>query len=625
MGAISGGGGNSALLMDYPEPQRSDILDFLFKPGYGANVQLLKVEIGGDADSTCGAEASHEHTKGTVLCDSGYEWWLMQQAKARNPNIVLYACAWGEPGWITDFWSQDSIDYHMDYLNCAKQNGLDIDYMGGWNESGYDANWFVKMQAAMSAAGFRTKMACADDTGSWGVADDIMKSGAFKAACGIIGVHYVCGGDGSNATTCDNNANAIATGLPLWQSESGSQDYNQGAPQWARTINRQYIDGQMTATFHWPIVAANPKGLGQGAGNCTTVGLMVADTPWSGSYRVGSQAWVLAHTTQFADPGTWQYIDKSVGYLGGDRNNGSYVTLKSKTGGDYSVVIETAVDGGGGPSGPQTIAFSVTGGLSPADVHVWATHLQSTDAGEQFVHAADVTPQGGQFWLTLQPNYIYTISTRTTACKTAAQPAPPAPFALPHTESFEAPLQVGQKAPFFGDESGAFQVAPCTGGRTGQCYRQMDPSAPSLIFFNPGNTGTAYALVGGDDWGDYTVSVDVLLESPGSADVIGRFTNWNGYWFSVSDTGSWQIVDNGSVMPNKPRVLASGAGPALGTNAWHTLSFRLKGSSLTGSVDGTMVGSAQDSAYGSGPAGLSVGFQGNTWENVQFDNFRVTP
>src|SRR5262245_41608383 len=48
VGAISGGGGNSRLLVDYPEPQRSQVLDYLFKPGYGAAVQVLKIEIGGD-------------------------------------------------------------------------------------------------------------------------------------------------------------------------------------------------------------------------------------------------------------------------------------------------------------------------------------------------------------------------------------------------------------------------------------------------------------------------------------------------------------------------------------------------------------------------------------------------
>src|SRR5690349_10158850 len=129
VGAISGGGGNSRLLIDYPEPQRGQILDYLFKPGYGAAVQLLKVEIGGDTNSTSGAEPSHEHTRGAVNCTRGYEWWLAQQAKARNPNIKLYGLSWGAPGWIGNgnFWSTDSINYLLDWLGCATSRGLSID------------------------------------------------------------------------------------------------------------------------------------------------------------------------------------------------------------------------------------------------------------------------------------------------------------------------------------------------------------------------------------------------------------------------------------------------------------------------------------------------------------------
>ncbi len=135
VGAISGGGGNSRLLVDYPEPQRSQILDYLFKPGVGAAMQILKVEIGGDTNSTSGAEPSHEHTRGAVNCTRGYEWWLAGQAKARNPNIKLYALAWGAPGWIGggNFWSTDMINYLLDYLGCATSHGLTIDYLGGWN------------------------------------------------------------------------------------------------------------------------------------------------------------------------------------------------------------------------------------------------------------------------------------------------------------------------------------------------------------------------------------------------------------------------------------------------------------------------------------------------------------
>jgi hypothetical protein len=66
VGAISRGGGSSRLLADYPEPQRSRLLDCLFKPGYGANLQVLKTKVGGDANSTAGAEPSIEHTQGAI-------------------------------------------------------------------------------------------------------------------------------------------------------------------------------------------------------------------------------------------------------------------------------------------------------------------------------------------------------------------------------------------------------------------------------------------------------------------------------------------------------------------------------------------------------------------------------
>ena len=39
-------GASSRLLMDYPEPQRSEILDVLFLKGYGASLDMLKIEIG---------------------------------------------------------------------------------------------------------------------------------------------------------------------------------------------------------------------------------------------------------------------------------------------------------------------------------------------------------------------------------------------------------------------------------------------------------------------------------------------------------------------------------------------------------------------------------------------------
>lgn len=63
IGGLSGGGATSRLLVNYPEPQRGQILDYLFKPGFGASLDILKVEIGGDAQSTDGCESSHMHNE----------------------------------------------------------------------------------------------------------------------------------------------------------------------------------------------------------------------------------------------------------------------------------------------------------------------------------------------------------------------------------------------------------------------------------------------------------------------------------------------------------------------------------------------------------------------------------
>ncbi|WP_405594485.1 ricin-type beta-trefoil lectin domain protein [Streptomyces sp. NBC_01092] len=72
------------LLADRPEPQRTQLLDHLFKTGYDAALQTLKLEVGGDTNSTHGAEPSHMRTRDTVDCGQGYQWWIAEQAKART-------------------------------------------------------------------------------------------------------------------------------------------------------------------------------------------------------------------------------------------------------------------------------------------------------------------------------------------------------------------------------------------------------------------------------------------------------------------------------------------------------------------------------------------------------------
>ena len=45
IGGLSGGGATSVLATAYPKDQRDEIFDILFKPQFGASLQIIKVEI----------------------------------------------------------------------------------------------------------------------------------------------------------------------------------------------------------------------------------------------------------------------------------------------------------------------------------------------------------------------------------------------------------------------------------------------------------------------------------------------------------------------------------------------------------------------------------------------------
>ena len=94
IGGLSGGGATSTFLEAYEPAARDAMLDWMFKPGFGAALSILKVEIGADDQTTDGCEACHMRSPAELNCSRGYEWTLMKQAAARNPDITLYGLPW---------------------------------------------------------------------------------------------------------------------------------------------------------------------------------------------------------------------------------------------------------------------------------------------------------------------------------------------------------------------------------------------------------------------------------------------------------------------------------------------------------------------------------------------------
>jgi hypothetical protein len=616
IGALSAGA-SSRLLIDYPEPQRSEILDFLFKPDFGAALQINKVEIGGDMNSTDGSEPSHMRARDEENYQRGYEWWLMEESKKRNPDVKLYGLEWGAPGWVNprknDVWTADNITFILNWVRHAmSDHNLSIDYLGGWNERGHNAEWYKQFREALNKAGFGQIKVVADDSFGWEVAQTMIKDPGFATSFEIVGMHY----PGSIPKKLPNWQACFDTGKPLWGSEIGSAHYNGGAAGLAKLYNQGYIGSKMTSFINWSTIWSVLAGLPYSGD-----GLMLANTPWSGHYVVGLSIWATAHTTQFAQPG-WQYLDRACGYFGGDARNGSYVVLRSPNHRDYSLIAET-----NDAREPQSATYTATGELSTGVLHVWKTNLRSNKTDDWFIQQADVIPKDGRFTLTLDPGCIYSLTTTTGQTKGITTPPPAAMLALPYRDDFQQ-YDIGKTPKYFSDQHGTFEVAPAGGGRKGKCLRQMVTAKP--VCWN--SDADPATLLGDPSWKNYSVSSDVLLEQPGYVDLIGRMMGtqkqnlMTGYHLRLTDKGHWSLVviyDPKKKTDPAEKELASGELAATaGIGKWHKLGISFSGSQITATIDdGAVASGVNDTTYGKGLAG----YQANRWQTAQFMNFEVSP
>eukprot|EP00929_Paragymnodinium_shiwhaense_P033046 TRINITY_DN18221_c0_g1_i3.p1 TRINITY_DN18221_c0_g1~~TRINITY_DN18221_c0_g1_i3.p1 ORF type:complete len:638 (-),score=79.47 TRINITY_DN18221_c0_g1_i3:71-1939(-) len=472
-GALSAGA-SSRLLLDYPEPQRSTILDYLFKPGYGASLHHLKVEIGGDTWSTDGSEPSHLHTRDSKPdFDSGWEWWLLEEAKKRNPEIVTYGLSWGVPGWVGDghFLTKDNIyNYTLPWLRGARdRHGVDIDYLGVWNERQISADYVKDLRQALNQEGFqKVKLVVSDNAPgprTKDIEEAMLQDEALNASVDVIGLHYPRGRPDPLATQLHKT---------LWASESltTSADWA-GTSLWARTLNQNFVRANMTAAISWSLIWSVYPSL-----ICTDHGLMDAWEPWSGYYRVAQQIWATAHTTMFTKPG-WKYtpVGKGSGLFAGGA--GSYLTMVSP--GEprhFTMVVEFMAEGGSDDTVLLNLAL-------PSDIEFW--HAWVTNRSVSMLALPEMKPWAGKLTLEVKRWHMYTLTTVDVDARkigggndirdglwespiTAALP-------LPHREDFMKG-RIGAPGRFFNDQEGTFQMVELDDGQRHRVLRQMSLDEP---------------------------------------------------------------------------------------------------------------------------------------------------
>ena len=603
IGALSAGA-SSKLLIDYPEPFRSQVLDFLFKPKFGANLQHLKVEIGSDANSTCGTEPSHARTREEFdhpkpeYFGRGYEWWLMKEAQKRNPAIFLDCLEWGAPGWIGDgkYYSKDNINYIIAFITGAKNyHNLKIDYTGIWNERMYDIEFIKNLRKSLNDNRLNNVKLVAADLcchQQWQIADDMKKDEALRLSVDVIGDHYT-----ERDKAYNSSENGKSFGIPVWNNEGGpwKGDWS-GFEYLAKMYNRDYIEGRMTKNITWSLITSYFNNL-----SIPNSGLMTANSPWSGYYDVEPAIWSVAHTTQFAEPG-WRYIDSACGYLD---QKGSYITLVSPIEkNDFSIVVETMDS-----DKPQTVSFKIDESAKAAKVFVWQTIVK----GKIFEQQKSVPIRNGRFEIALQPKSLYTFTTTTGQQKGIATPAENKPFPFPFTAGFEDE-KVKSTPKFFMDQGGAFEVADRKDGK-GNCLRQLITRRTIEWEESPVFNQT---VVGDTLWNNYSVRCEVFFPEPYSyASVLSRASEMHrshkpaeAYQLKLQSSGKWELTAGA-------KNLASGL-VVLSENSWHSIQLDTKGDKITAIINGQTVANMTDSTYSHGMIGL-----GSSFNLVDFDNVEV--
>ncbi|WP_242204073.1 glycoside hydrolase family 78 protein [Aestuariivivens insulae] len=605
IGGVSAGA-STDLLYDYNDPVRSQILDLLFKPKFGAAFQHLKVEMGGGENSTCGSEASHAITRDELKnpVSRGYEFWFMKEAKNRNRDIILEYLPWSFPGYLKhNIFTKESAEYFVSFLDVAKRDwDLDIDWVAAAENENYtDRDWLVNhMRPMLDAKGYqKVKIQGPDDnSGDWQIFEDLEMDPEFNNVVEAVGYHYVTGReftedmvDGRGRPTTKK---AKQSGKPLWASEDWSwtgKDWGgAGALNLARLYNKFYIRDKITKTLIWaPIGSIYQSVIWDKAG------AMKANRPWSGYYEVWPTIWATAHTTQFATPHNWQYLDEACGLFDASTYKGSCVTLKEKNSNNWSMIICTEE--------AELLEVNIKKGLSDEIVNVW-----KSDENEQFVQQDSIIPKRGKFSIKLDPKSIYSLTTTTGQQKGQYKIPKDAPFPFPYKEDYED-REVGDLPKYHSDQKGSFEIALKEDGT--KCLKQICPvegydwmRVYRKSFIKP-NT-----LVGDINWLDYTCKVDVYIEG-GHVEFGGRVQGamLKGYRLKLEKNGNWELVFD-------KRSLATGQLDDFDGAIWHEIKLKFKGNTVEAFIDGTAVAEETDRTR-TGYVIMASSYNGNMFDDLE--------
>ena len=524
-GAISGGGGDSRFLAEYPDPQRSDILDLLFKPNYGMGLRWLKIEIGGDTQSTMGTEPSHMRSRNDTATNNcmerGYEGWLAAEAVKRNPEIILQGLPWGVPYWVGTnssgqqqgyYHGDDLSDYLVAWLSCMKRAvGRDIDFLGTWNERSQqqDWGWVTRFKKRLDSEGLSTGIILGEDHFGNDFMANLANHSEVRASIAAVGYHY--GGRAQHRY----HEQLDAWDLPYWTTEqSGSFD-------------SVYLSQETPGFMHWNLASCNYLSMGY-----ADSGNMLCDQPWSGHYNFTRNGgfWKKSHFARFAPARDGWRVHRTTNAL--DNSTCATCQLSADTnvvtffnGSDFTCMFSRY------PSTNVTIRLHGPLATQVKQVSVWTTDdgVTKGSVGDSFERglyrfaSLPVLPDGtihldaSIFKNTTGSRHTLTSLKGIRSSKEVGSLVHPVPvwqpFASPYHDGFDGVGRTQGSLPkHFSDQGGVFEMVARGGGRTGVLSQQVHPAPEQNQWCDNPDPIT---VVGNEQWRAMSACVDAWSPDEG--------------------------------------------------------------------------------------------------------------
>ncbi len=653
------GNGSSRLLLDYKSENPKaywEIMNYLFNKETGMGLSHIKIEMGSDVNSSSGTEPSLMRTeKEAADVTRGANFQLAADAKTINPDITLDMLWWSEPLWVSNAKDKNAARYkwYKETLDAAYETyGLKFDYVSAnRNEKTIDTDWIIYLSKALKAEKdcpydySKIKIVAADEVGTWKIADLMLSNKALMNAVDVISSHYT--------SWSSDNVKKVCTqyGKEIWFGEGSSpMSYSKGTFRYdgtgtgisdingmldiATRIITMYPEGLMNLYEFQPAVASYYSGA-----SYFPKQLITANEPWSGYYTLDAGFYMTLQFTRFTEVG-WQYIDGACagdGKAGGDghaivNSTYNYQTLADPKTGDYSIVIAN--------NSAKTLhyTFQVSNlAKYQAPVEVWETRGpdNGTDYDQNYlkkigtiVPTAD-SGKSASYQIEIKPYSLVTITTLQEEEEDYSAPSDSTILKLPYSDDFEYKTydknylaDRGYAPRYTTDEGGAFEVVKLGKNQVLQQKVTYDNKANDW-----GSTPNPVTNLGDDNWTNYSVSVDVLLSSKATgkkktnyAGVGARYnlaTNGkSGYWFQLSEDGSYQLN-------RESKVLSASSSPLKGYDKtkWYNLKITVNKNVITCYINNKKVISYTDeqSMIASGRAALYSEFNTNYFDNLKVE------